>query len=140
MKTDNTIFLMGRICEKANKFLLSEMAKLGLSGLAPSHGDVLANLFRCDRTTMTQLSKVINRDPSTVTALVAKLRALGFVETGKDSADSRVTCVFLTEKGRALAPNFDRISRGLFEREYTGVTEEEKAQLKRLLAKISGNF
>lgn len=140
MKTDNTIFLMGRINEKANKFLVNELAKIGLSGLAPSHGDVIANLFKYKKITMSQLSNVIYRDPSTVTALVSKLKRMGYVQTRKDSADTRVTYVSLTDEGKALEPYFQRISLELYRLEYQGLTQEEKKTLHALLSKIHANF
>ena len=140
MKTDNTIFLMGRISEKANKFLVKELAKIGLSGLAPSHGDVIANLFKYKEITMSQLSDAIYRDPSTVTALVSKLKRMGYVQTRKDSADTRITYVSLTDEGKALEPHFQRISLELYQLEYQGVTQEEKETLHTLLSKVNANF
>lgn len=140
MKTDNTIFLMRRINEKANKFLVNKLAKIGLPGLAPSHGDVIANLFKYKEITMSRLSNVIYRDPSTVTALVSKLKRMGYVQTRKDSADTRVTYVSLTDEGKALEPYFQRISLELYRLEYQGLTQEEKKTLHALLSKIHANF
>lgn len=140
MQTDNTIFLMGRISEKSNRYLMQEMGKIGLDGLAPSHGDVIANLFKCQEISMSQLSSAIFRDPSTVTALVNKLKQRGFVQTRKDEEDSRVTIVSLTDSGKALEPRFRAISRELYDIEYQGVTDEERKALQGLLAKINSNF
>lgn len=140
MRTDNTIFLMGRIREKADCYLRTEMEKIGLSRLAPSHGDILANLFKYCELSMASLAEVVHRDPSTVTALVNKLRQRGFVRTRKDETDSRITLVELTEKGCALEPAFQTISQSLCEMEYRGMTQDERQQLKRLLTKVDGNF
>lgn len=140
MKTDNTIFLMGRIREKANQQILREMAKMGLTNLAPSHGDVLVHLYRLEKVPMAQLSFLIRRDPSTVTALVGKLKKLGYVQTEKDSEDSRVTLVSLTETGKAFQKDFDRISADLCAAEYRGFTEKEKEALQKLLTKVNDNF
>lgn len=131
---------MGRISEKSNRYLMQEMGKIGLSGLAPSHGDVIANLFKYKEISMSQLSNVIYRDPSTVTTLVNKLKRRGFVQTRKDENDSRITFVSLTDKGKELEPHFEEISCGLYQIEYQGIAEEEKELLKALLAKINRNF
>jgi DNA-binding MarR family transcriptional regulator len=131
---------MGRISEKSNRYLTQEMGKIGLAGLAPSHGDVIANLFKYQEISMSQLSSAIFRDPSTVTALVNKLKQRGFVQTRKDEEDSRVTIVSLTDSGKALEPHFQAISRDLYDIEYQGVTDEERKTLQCLLAKINSNF
>lgn len=140
MKIDNTIFLMGRISEKAACYLRAEMEKIGLCRLAPSHGDILANLFKYRSLSMARLAEVVHRDPSTVTALVGKLRQRGFVETRKEEADNRVTLVELTEAGLALEPAFREISQALYEIEYRGMTQDERTQLQGLLKKINDNF
>lgn len=140
MKTDNTIFLMGRIIEKSNRYLTQEMGKIGLAGLAPSHGDVIANLFKCKEISMSRLSDVIYRDPSTVTALVNKLKKRGFVQTRKDENDSRITFVSLTAKGKKLEPYFREISCRLYQIAYQGITDKERGKLQVLLTKINRNF
>lgn len=140
MKMDNTIFLIGRINEKSNKYLTQEMGKIGLTGLAPSHGDVIANLFKYKEISMSQLSSVIHRDPSTVTILVNKLKRLGLVQTRKDENDSRITFVFLTNEGKKLEPHFNKISRKLYRKEYQGITDEEREILQTLLEKVNENF
>ena len=140
MKTDNTIFLMGRIREEADRYLRTEMEKIGLSRLAPSHGDVLANLFKYRELSMARLAELVHRDPSTVTALVNKLRQRGFVRTRKDETDSRITLVNLTEKGFALEPAFQAISQTLCEMEYRGMSQDERQQFKQLLTHIDENF
>lgn len=140
MKADNTIFLMGRISEKADRFLAEALKQAGLKGMAPSHGDIIANLLKCGEATMTQLSELIFRDPSTVTVLVGKLRRQGFVTVRRAATDSRMAIVSLTDEGKALAPLFAQISAELYAREYQSVTAEEQTVLRRLLARINRNF
>lgn len=140
MKNDNTVFLMGRISEKSSRYLMKELGRIGLKGLASSHGDVIANLFKYKEITMSQLSRAIFRDPSTVTALVNKLKRLGIVATRKDGRDSRITYVSLTDKGKELEPDFKEISLRLYALEYQGITDEEKELLQTILKKINQNF
>ena len=45
MKQTKTIFLISKIREKANKFILADLAQRGITKLAPSHGDILACLY-----------------------------------------------------------------------------------------------
>ena len=140
MKTDNTIALMGEIREKANKFILKELEQVGFKDVAPSHGGILATLFKLGECTMTDISNSIHRDRSTVTALVNKLTKLGYISSRKDSKDSRSTIIFLTEKGRELEPRFKEISQKLYDIEYRGISESDKEVFEKILKKIYNNF
>ena len=51
MKND-AVMLMGRIHDLTQKWLRGELAAAGLSGIVPSHGDVLALLFMNGEATM----------------------------------------------------------------------------------------
>ncbi len=140
MNTDNTINLIGRIQDKSNKYLLKEMEKLGLQNIALSHADILAALFKYEEATMTEIADTIHRERSTVTTLVSKLINLGYISSKKDPHDSRSSIIFLTEKGLKLKTGFDEISQKLYEREYKGISDEDKEVFKRVLKKIYDNF
>lgn len=140
MKIDNSIKLIGLVREKANNFLLSELEQIGITDIATSHGDILSTLFKYKECTMTELSKSINKDRSTVTALINKLTKFGYVSSKKDPADNRSTIIYLTEKGKELEPNFQKISEKLYEKEYKEITDEEKEIFNKVLKKIYDNF
>jgi DNA-binding MarR family transcriptional regulator len=140
MKMDNSIQIIGRIREKANDFIMDEMKKLGCDDLVPSHGDILASLFRCGELTMTEISESIYRERSTVTTLVNKLVKLGFVKTKKNPEDSRYIIVYLTQKGKELKPYFYSISKKMYEIEYQGISDDEKIIFNELLNKIHNNL
>lgn len=140
MKTDKTIYLIGRIREKANEFILKELAQIGFKDIAPSHGDILATLFNHGECTMTDIANNIHRDRSTVTTLVNKLTRLGYISSRKDSNDNRSTIIFLTEKGKGLEPSFKVISQKLYDIEYKGISEYEKEVFENILKKIYDNL
>jgi MarR family transcriptional regulator, organic hydroperoxide resistance regulator len=140
MKTDQIISLISTIREKANRFIVQEMTSRGITGLVPSHGNILVFLFKNTTLTMKDLASMIGKDKSTITALVDKLVALGYVEKKKDEFDNRVVLVNLTEKGEALKPSFAEISNSLLSNVYDGISEEEKVQLVAILSKIENNL
>jgi len=140
MNTDSTIYLMGRIREVANNFILKELSLVGFIDLAPSHGDILAALFQHKELPMTEIANRIHRDRSTVTTLVQKLVKLEYVSIRKDPEDNRTTIVFLTEKGKALEPHFREISLKLYETEYKGISAQEIQIFQSVLEKIYNNF
>ena len=140
MKTDHVIALAGSITEKADKLINRELRARGIRGLAPSHGAILFELYRSETIPMKEIARRISRDKSTVTALIKKLEAFGYVEKIDDREDGRVTLVRLTKKGLELKPAFDGISEMLLERVYEGFSTEEKKKIVGALEKMLGNL
>jgi DNA-binding MarR family transcriptional regulator len=124
---DRTIYLISRIREKANRLITRELAGHNLTGIVPTHGDILVSLFLQPGLPMKSLAGIIDRDKSTVTALVDKLVRLGYVEKKPDPNDNRM-------------PDFLDISRKLQARVYKNLNRKEQATLIDLLAKINKDW
>jgi MarR family transcriptional regulator, organic hydroperoxide resistance regulator len=137
MNKDHIIFLIGRINYKANRLLQDELRKHGIKGLAPSHGEIIGSLLLHGEVQMTNLTEYIDKDKSTITALVDKLIRLGYVKKRKDDTDNRVAWVSLTDKGTALKPDIMDISRALRKKAYGSISDSEKEILHVLLSKIN---
>lgn len=140
MRTDDTISLISKIKEKADRFIVKELENLGLQNIAPSHGDILSALFKRHEATMTEIANAIHKDRSTVTALVNKLTVLGYIASRKDPQDNRSSIIYLTEKGVSLEPGFRKISEKLYRLEYAGISDEEKEIFRDLIQRINDNF
>jgi DNA-binding MarR family transcriptional regulator len=140
-KKNAVIALIGSLREGYSRFLERELKASGAKGLVGSHGSILGCLFHNDgRMKVVELANTIGRSKSTVTELVNKLTALGYVEKVTCAVDGRCTYVVLTDKGRAVQDDFEKISRKLIETAYKGFSEEEKENLVRALEKMRGNF
>lgn len=135
-----TVNQLARTLGLANRFLLEQLEQYGLAGIAPSHGDILVQLFAHGELPMSELAQRIGRDPSTVTALVRKLAAGGYVSTAKLPEDKRVTLVALTERGRGLQPAFESISDALADVQCRGLDDGELETLDRALRTMQENF
>lgn len=131
---------LSRTLAAANGFILDQLRHCGLKGIVTSHGDILMKLFADGPTTMQELASAIGRDPSTVTSLVKKLAAGGFVETRKSTDDRRATEVHLTATGRALEGDFKTISEALQAVQMKGVDPSDFAITCRVLRQIRNNF
>ncbi|MHA6531243.1 MarR family winged helix-turn-helix transcriptional regulator [Paenibacillus sp. BAC0078] len=136
MNENNILATIGHIHRRGNKFIERELKKHNLHGIAPSHGDILYQLFAREDITMNQLSCSIDKDKSTITVLVDKLVRLEYVKREQDQMDGRIFRLSLTPKGRELQPIFEEISRTLLAAVYEEFAPEEKQQLVALLAKI----
>jgi DNA-binding MarR family transcriptional regulator len=137
---DIPVILISRIREKANRFLVSELKSHNMAGLAPSHGDILWALFKHGGLSMKGLAELIDRDKSTVTALVNKLIVLGYVRKEPDFADSRVNLISLTDEGEDLKDDLIEISQKLIAKVYRTLSEDERDSLIELLTKVNDNW
>jgi MarR family transcriptional regulator, organic hydroperoxide resistance regulator len=137
----NDIFaLVSRVRAATNEYLVGELEARGVSGLAPSHGDILAALFRSGEMGMTELADAIRRRKNTLTVLVAKLEVSGFIARHPDPEDARRSLVSLTPAGEALREPFARISRALVSKGLRGVGESEVEATSRCLETILDNL
>ncbi len=128
--------LISKIHEKGNRFIMERLKANGIEGLVPSHGDILAVLYGCGKSTMKEIADKIHRTKPTVTVLVDKLEKLGFVKREKSPDDSRVTFIVLTEKAKEFEHVFKKISKDLNILLYKNLTDEEAVSLDVLLEKM----
>lgn len=132
----NAIALIARIRDHVNKRIVQELEQHDVTGIVPSHGDILMFLYREDSLSIKTLAERVHRTQPTVTVLVNKLEKLGYVERSKSAEDSRVTLIRLTEQGRQLKPIFEQVSETIQEMVYGGMTDEQAEQLESLLIGI----
>lgn len=140
MKTDHTFFLIGRIKENCTAFLEKEMKAMGMAKFATSHADIMAVLNIFGELSMSEISGMINRDCSTVTALVSKLEKMGYVRQRRSESDRRSSLCSLTEKGKAFIPDINVISKKLYKKAVTGISEKEWKAFRGVLEKLHRNL
>jgi MarR family transcriptional regulator, organic hydroperoxide resistance regulator len=140
MDTTTIIARISALRNKAHGFLTYELHKAGLGDIAPSHGFILYALFKNDGSSMKEITSRINKKKNTVTVLIEKLAAHGFIKKAFDTSDRRTTRIFLSKKGKTLEKSFNTISEKLLATAYHGFTENEKITLLTLLDKMNRNF
>ena len=136
----NAIMLVDRINALTNRWLTDELSAVGLAGMVPSHGDVLALLFAKGDATMHELAAFAHRTKPTTTVLVDKLEKLGFVRRKDSPDDARSVVVSLTQAGEALRGKYESISRRLVRRVYAPLGKAEGETFETLLTKVLANL
>ncbi|EJL24946.1 MarR family winged helix-turn-helix transcriptional regulator [Brevibacillus sp. BC25] len=136
----NAASLISHIRDVVNKLIISELEKHGVEGIVPSHGDILLCLYKHDNVTMKELAEYIHRTKPTVTVLINKLVACGYVIREKDVNDNRITYIKLTQRGMELQPIFQEVSNRIREMMYGGLSETEGELLENLLEKVLQRF
>lgn len=132
----HALSLISKIHEKGSRFISEQLNQNGIEGLVPSHGDILAVLYYCGKSTMKDIADKIHRTKPTVTVLVDKLEKLGFVKREKSNTDNRITYIIPTKKAEEFRPAFEKISEDLNNLLYKNLSEEEAKILDRLLEKM----
>lgn len=131
--------LSSKIREAGNAFLINKLKEQGFDNLAPSHGDILAVLYKYEKLTMKEIADKIHRTKATVTVLVDKLEKENLVKREKSTEDNRSTYIVLTQKSIDLKPVFEKIAEELNAMLYKGFAEDEAKQLDLLLEKMLKN-
>jgi DNA-binding MarR family transcriptional regulator len=136
----NFLYALTKIRQKLFKFLENELAKEGISDVAPSIGDILYALDMKGKITMQELARHTMKDKSTISTVINKLEAVGYIKKEKDAGDARFTHLTLTAKARKVRPVLFGISKKMNARLFEGMSEKDKAALFMLLGKVSRNL
>jgi len=104
--------------------------------IAPAQFSALAKLHEIGGVSQNQLGRLIALDSATITGVVERLLAAGYVSRQRSPDDARLRIIELTEEGRAtierLLPVADQISKATLE----PLSDRDAATLVRLLQAI----
>ncbi|HEY0542317.1 MAG TPA: MarR family transcriptional regulator [Actinoallomurus sp.] len=97
---------------------------------------VMLALWQRSPLSVKELSGLLQLDPGTLSPLLKRLEAGGLVRRGRDSDDERVLAVTLTDQGRALRADAEKIPPAIIDRLGMELTELEDLHgaLTRLIA------
>jgi len=108
-------------------------------GLGYGSLSFLMTLFRNDGIHQEELSRILNIDKATTARAIGKLITGGYLRREPDIHDRRASFIYLTPKGVSLKPELKRISQQWSEQLTAGFSDGERAQVYRLLDKMSRN-
>ena len=129
--------LLGLICRAHRNLVSSALDQLNVH-VGQDH--FVFRLAIDEGMTQSELAEALCLDASTVTKTLLRLERDGVVERTADSADGRLTRVFLTTHGRALVRPVVEVWRQAEERLVRGMTDSERVLLRRLLLQVQANL
>lgn len=109
-------------------------------GLYRGQPNLLFALWEKDGQSKKELSENIGRKAATITKMVGRLENNGFVESRRDAEDSRVSRVYLTEKGKSVEKEVRSIYENLRTDIFDGFTEDELAVFDTFMLRIQENI
>ncbi|MFS3130011.1 MarR family winged helix-turn-helix transcriptional regulator [Nocardioides sp. Bht2] len=95
---------------------------------------VMLALWGSEPLSVTRLSKMLDLDPGTLSRLLKRLESAGLVRRDRDPDDERSLAVALTEKGRALRAEAEKVPPAIVER--LGVDIDELLELHARLTRV----
>lgn len=96
---------------------------------------VLVALWSEDERRVGALGEELGLDTNTLTPLLKRMAEAGLITRSRSAADERVVTVKLTDKGRALEAEAERITTCVFEA--TGLSVDELADLRDRIARLN---
>lgn len=117
----------------------AEFRKLDLS---PGQPKVLSRLRYKEGYLQKDLAAVCHVEPATMVVLLSNMEKKGMIRKEVDhvSGGKRAFRIYLTEEGRALAEQVDKMVVEVEKKCYAGFSEEEKDQLIALLDRMTKNL
>jgi DNA-binding MarR family transcriptional regulator len=109
-------------------------------GLQAGQPRLLYHLWKRDGRSLKEMIDLLSLKPATITKMTQRLEKKGFVERRPNADDMRSIRIFLTQKGNDVQPGVKKAWNQIGKRAYAGLSDEEKATLKRLIHQVSCNL
>ena len=109
-------------------------------GLHPGQELVLKVLADEDGRTMSQLALALGVQPPTVTKMVTRLSAQGYVRRQTSDTDGRLARVYLSDEGRNLIEAVDRSWKRLEREAMAGLEDKDRKKLRKMLRQVERNL
>ena len=130
-------------------FLLIEVCKLHYAnshdlleqiGLYRGQPPVLQTLGRQEGLSHSELARQLHVKPATITQMIKRMEQAGFVQRRRDAEDERVSRVYLTELGRAIQGDLDRVLGTIEAGTFAGFSQAERELVAQFLSRMRHNL
>ena len=109
-------------------------------GLHQGQPPLLRVLWKQEGLTHSELAARLRITPATITKMLQRMEKAGFLTRRPDPQDQRVSRVYLTEAGRAVKGEAEKLFRQLEAETFAGLTEEERRLLRAMLTRLRANL
>jgi DNA-binding MarR family transcriptional regulator len=134
---ESIMSLLGLICRAQRSQLNAGLREIDIHA---GQEVVLWELSRQDGLSQSHLVERMCVQPPTVSKMLDRMEIAGLVRRSPDAEDSRISRVYLTERGRNNLQGVREIWIGLEQRMIENLTTEERMLLRRLLLQVHQNL
>lgn len=103
-------------------------------------GRILYVLWQADGVPIVELSQKTGLAKNTLTAMLGRMEETGLIRREQSESDRRRAVISLTDKARKLEGKYNEVSQQMNALFYRGLTQEDAAQLDRLLDRVLANL
>lgn len=131
------------ICQLANSLIKYRNQKAESFGLTSVQIDVIVFLLKqreCEEINQLDVQNHLMLSNPTVTGILRRLEARGFISRGKSTRDARYNCLKLTDKAIALAEVLESNALMAEKQLLKGMSSLEREQFTRLLTLAQNNM
>jgi DNA-binding MarR family transcriptional regulator len=125
-ESDCIFFQFAKTYQLSSRFLAQKVSELNLTSVQAM---ILGFLNEEDQITSSELGKRTELDSATLTGILDRLEAAGFIERMSNPDDRRSICIHLTKKGRTMAREATRVIAEANKEFLQVLTEEQKRDL-----------
>lgn len=132
-------FLMAKIRQVGERLFLRRLKGAGIE-INPAQGRIMFALWQKDGVSIQELVKKTQLGKSTLTSMLDRLEAMGYVRRQRSHQDRRQILIYRTEKDRATEKQYVQLSEQMTEIWYQGFTEAEADRFEAYLQRILDNL
>ncbi len=132
-------FLMAKIRQVGERIFFRRLKESGVE-INPAQGRIMFALWQKDGVSIQELVRKTLLGKSTLTSMLDRLEAMGFVRRQRCEEDRRQVLIYRTEKDRATEKQYVQLSERMTEIWYQGFTKAEAGQFEAYLERILDNL
>lgn len=108
--------------------------------LYPAQGGLLWTLRKNNGVAQKDIAGKLGVKPPSITVMIKKMEAQGYIYRKQDEKDQRIIRIFLTPKGEETADHMSEVMAILAKQAFANMSEEEIMLLRRLLLQMKENL
>lgn len=132
--------LLAKVHQFSGRRLAEKLRRFGLDAINPAQGRILFVLWQEDQLPVSELARRVSLGKSTLTSMLDRLEAAGYVRRVASPGDRRVTIIERTMKDEAFRRAFLDLSAEMTEEWYRGFSAAEREQFEGYLRRILANL
>lgn len=132
--------LIAKIHQVAGRIFAKKLKEYGIDEINPAQGRILFTLWVQDGIPIRELSEKTQLEKSTLTSMLDRLEAAGYVARVPSKSDRREILIRRTEKDRAFQQLYHEVSEDMTQLFYCGLADDEIDQFERCLNRIMDNL
>ena len=137
--TECPYYLISRVALQVTSALKKGFVADGVQKVRPAYLGVLISLWRKDGLKVVELGRKAGLEPSTMTGLIDRMERDGLVARSVDPKDRRAQQIRLTTLGKDVEAPVQAVVAGVISNVFTGISEKDLDQTKKLLRQVLSN-